>query len=105
MNKLMAEAVLARATQGQRLIIVDRTMTACQAHFDDVAHTVDDATAQITRTNGRQRITLTNGGSIRFLTYRNLRGATADIAVLYNESHLTTPAQAALAPVIMRAGD
>lgn len=112
MNRLMTEAVLTRATQGQRLLIVDRTLAALQAHFDDTVAQLDsDTTQRIIRTTGKLRIELTSGGNIRFLTYRNTRGATADVIVAYNERDLTEPEHTAFAPAtvtareIMRADD
>ena len=34
MNRLMAEAVIARAEQGQRVLVLDRDMRDVAAHFD-----------------------------------------------------------------------
>lgn len=89
MNSLMTEAVLNRAAQGQRLLIVDRTMEAVAAHFSDVAaaaHTIP--AARITRAKGRERIEL-DAGHVDFRTYGRTRGLSADVIVMYNERDLT----------------
>lgn len=108
MNRLMAEAVITRAEQGQRVLVLDRDMSDVAAHFDD-AEGVTTARLAAIRVHGNLRLKFEGGGRVDFRAYRGVRGLAPDVVLAYNEPRLTVAEREAFesirAPEVMRADD
>ena len=109
MNRLMAEAVIARAKQGQRVLVLDRDMRDLAAHFDDAEGVDTDARLAAIRVHGKLGLKFDGGGRVDFRVYRGARGLRPDVVLAYNEPRLTVAEREAFEPIrareIMRADD
>ena len=109
MNRLMAEAVIARAEQGQRVLVLDRDMRDVAAHFDDAEGVDITARLAAIRVHGKLGLKFEGGGRVDFRVYRGVRGLAPDVVLAYNEPRLTVAEHEALESIrareIMRADD
>ena len=109
MNRLMAEAVIARAKQGQRVLVLDRDVRDVAAHFDDVEGVDITTRLGAFRVHGNLRIRFESGGRVDFRVYRDARSLAPDVVLAYNEPRLTAAEREAFEPIraheIMRADD
>jgi hypothetical protein len=70
---------LGRATEGQTIAWIDTSRGELAEAFQ-AADEAYDGPGTCRRTNGDQEITLPNGGRLRFLTPRRIRGSSIDRA-------------------------
>lgn len=97
MNSLVADALIERAKQGKRVMVLSHTHQAARQAFREIADHATNAD-EIRRANGKERITFDNGGSIRVCSVQGngYRGFVTDLVYVERE------ADALLAPAGFR---
>ena len=93
MNKYTAIGLLGAAAEGKRIIVLSPHDRAARDAVEEVRALVSDLEWRLTA--GDQRVTLPDGGSIRFLSdnhhLRNrLCGTSADIVLIEDDRDVTT---------------
>ena len=90
MNRYVVDGLLGDALKGKRILFVAANHGVARNAFEMVSERALDifgtAALKIRRSHGKERIALTSGGSIRFLSYRGNahRGLSVDIVFLHS---------------------
>jgi hypothetical protein len=102
-NKYTAIGLLAAAAEGKRIIVLSPHHRAVQDAVHEVHEVFPDL--QWRRTNGDARVTVPSGGTIDFLTRRQLRGRTADVLLIEDDRDLDVDFIGEMRAVVGRAPD
>lgn len=91
MNKYVIDGLVAEARSGRRVVVATGSVRAARCAFDDAVHATLHDEPKLVRANGRERVTLPNGGDIRFVSVRSKSGRGMAADTVFMDSELQGP--------------